>query len=321
MKINYEGYINRFKSRHDPKRRGESLQTYMTIGFVMVVIILVIFYFVDKEMMIDFYHWVSMNLLYIVLVFAIIFGFIIFTVFYYAKEDKTIIDYYIRYMNDYKKISEPIVKNIESLGTFKIFGYSKKNDYYNVSKSHFYWIENQSLVFFETPPTDYLNDIFHKPCFIPISKIISYEIIGDKYYENKISGGGSEEGSLGKAIIGQAVFGTAGAIVGGQQKINPIKSEVILHDERKTKIVIENHEEGITSMFIDLNFFEVLKEMIPKKDKEIIDQISKQKLLNSQEESKEGISNRLRTLKNLFLEGVIDEKEYSERKKKIMDEL
>jgi hypothetical protein len=66
---------------------------------------------------------------------------------------------------------------------------------------------------------------------IPLNDIVHFKVEGSKRYENKISGGGS---SISGAIIGDAIAGDVGAIVGSRKAV---KSKEIVHDERLIVLV------------------------------------------------------------------------------------
>ena len=67
---------------------------------------------------------------------------------------------------------------------------------------------------------------------ISLDKIEYYGVEGKVFRENKISGGGGGGSSVVGAIVGGAIAGETGAIIGSRRKVNEIKSELLTHDNR-----------------------------------------------------------------------------------------
>lgn len=142
---------------------------------------------------------------------------------------------------------------------------------------------------------------------IRLSDISYFSREGETYTETKISGGESTGPNLGGAIVGGIIAGGVGAIIGGQSKTAPIKSETIVHDTRKTILVYNKGQ---------LNFapedYNVLLKLIPEKELSVVQQ--------RRAESKEpkGVADSLRELKSLLDEGLITREEYDVKKGEIL---
>jgi hypothetical protein len=95
---------------------------------------------------------------------------------------------------------------------------------------------------------------------IPLSDIDFFQVTGDIHYETKISGGKADTGG---ALAGFAIAGAAGAILG--DKSTEIKSEEIVHDERKT--YLQYRKEGHTySLNFVGNAADALRDLLPEKE-------------------------------------------------------
>ncbi len=146
---------------------------------------------------------------------------------------------------------------------------------------------------------------------ISVKDIEYYEIIGEKYREQIISGGESTGIDLGGAIIGSLIAGDAGMILGGQRKNKTIETKTVVHDTRC--ICVNYFSDNIRhKLFFPLSLHQYLIDKIPEKEKDIVKTKQKNKMVNQSKKDK------LKELKELFNEGVISEKEYNESRREIL---
>lgn len=99
---------------------------------------------------------------------------------------------------------------------------------------------------------------------IEIDKIKYFIVDGQKRYETKIKGGGS---NLGGALVGGAIAGDVGAIIGSRKKI---ESEEVEHDERKIVLVYEKNDKLIKEKFVYSDYIDVFEQLIPEKNYELL---------------------------------------------------
>jgi hypothetical protein len=147
---------------------------------------------------------------------------------------------------------------------------------------------------------------------INISDIISYNIIGDAYTETNVTGGGS---SLTGAVIGGAIAGGAGAVIGSRKKI---ETETKRIDKRKT--VLTYNEHGTTkNMFFSPETYEILLQLIPDKDINLV------KTNNSPSEVSKNKTDdvyvKIRELAKLKDDGILTEEEFIEKKKILLEKI
>ena len=150
--------------------------------------------------------------------------------------------------------------------------------------THFFWYDAHSFIFYPFPPseTNYYNfeNIKQLGIAIPISSILYFALAGDVFREQKISGGGAD---IGGAIIGGMIAGTAGAIVGGREAI---RSDLVTHDTRYTQLVVRD-EDGEHILRFSPDAFLIFDKYIPEKEKTILDEIIRRKLVDKAIDSRE----------------------------------
>lgn len=150
---------------------------------------------------------------------------------------------------------------------------------------------------------------------INLSRILYFSREGEVYTETKVSGGGGGGSDIGDAIIGGIIAGAPGAVIASRGKQQPIKSETIKHDTRKTVLVYKGGK---------LEFapgdYNVLMRLIPEKEISVVKQ---QKAMEAAAAKKEStnIEARLEKLESLKAKGLINDVEYQEKRQKILDEL
>lgn len=138
---------------------------------------------------------------------------------------------------------------------------------------------------------------------------------GQVYTETKISGGGSKGSSVGGAIVGAAIAGPTGAIIASRAPTDPIRSETIKHDSRKTILVYNKGK---------LDFapedFNALMQLIPDKEISVVQQRRSAKKQKNAESQKSNID-VLAELKTMLERGLITQSEYDSKKTEILSRM
>lgn len=176
-------------------------------------------------------------------------------------------------------------------------------------QDYFIWRNRESLNLLSCP-LDYstLENYFFNfewKSSLDISKINYYTIQGDKYATTNIKGGGS---SLGKAVIGGAIAGGAGAIIASREEITSTTDFI---DERKTMIYYQDGEE-VSNIILSGEAYDYLLNVIPEKEYSFV--ISQQK----EQESKHSSLSNLEQLADLRDKGILTEEEFTIKKKQIL---
>lgn len=320
MNINYEAILKDFKSKHDPLTRWKST---IVIIFTLTIIIFLsksIVKFIDEDLGVQFELFVLRNKDFLYIGFGIIILLIIANVLQKNQEDIKNYNLFSKKLNEYSIEANKALAGIdpitEVLILSKKIGSTWKEDNYG----YYYWQDIDSINFYPKPPLNLecaIDNGFSKK----MAEIKFFEMVGEKFYENKISGGGSEGPNYAGAIVGGQLMGTAGAIVGGQQKIDPITSELIIHDTRKVRIVFEFNE-GINELLCNNEFHQVLLGNLEEKNKIIFDEITKHKVIdNIKTNNGEDISIKFKKLEKLLTDGLITKEEYDKKRQKLIDEV
>ena len=144
---------------------------------------------------------------------------------------------------------------------------------------------------------------------IKFDEIKYYKLKGKIETKQKVigTGGGS---SLSGAILGSAIAGSTGAIIGSRKNIE-IKTTENTTDTRSLIVKTTNNKEY---QFFCYQLYDVLFDLIPKKDYDVY-----KKSLNQNEEN-DNIE-QLEKLAELKDKGIITEAEFEESKKKILSKL
>lgn len=154
---------------------------------------------------------------------------------------------------------------------------------------------------------------------IPIKNIKYFTKEGDIQHSTVVSGGGGGGSSISGAVIGGVLAGGAGAIIGSRKKIDEIQSKIVENDIRKT--ILKFYRDGnIVSREYDYQVFNVFEELIPDKEYNIVIQSEVQKNIKSTNNDID-IENSLKKLKHLRENDLIDEFDYQQKKKEVLDML
>ena len=126
--------------------------------------------------------------------------------------------------------------------------------------TYYIWKDNGKLNFY---PANLSNkDTGYELKTISLNEILFYESTGERYHETKITGGGGHKVSVAGAVVGNALGGTAGAVLLGSKGANPVKSKDVVHDNRSVGIRLTN-QQVLYFVFSDLSVFKLV---IPDKD-------------------------------------------------------
>lgn len=190
------------------------------------------------------------------------------------------------------------------------------------------WIEGYEINFFPAKPIGkYNSDLGSidkiKIVKFPINSIDFYSIEGEIIHENKISGGGGGGSSIGGAVVGGLIAGDSGAIIGSRQKIDSIKSQLVVHDNRKTMFQIINEDKEKQKLYFDKNSFDSFRELIPEKSLDIVNSVKTDQIIKEQNNKKisSSITDQIRELAKLKDEGIISEEEFQEKKKVLLEKI
>lgn len=146
---------------------------------------------------------------------------------------------------------------------------------------------------------------------ISVDDIEYYEVIGEKYREQIISGGGSTGINIGGALLGALIAGDAGMILGGQRKVEEIQTKTVLRD---TRCICINYfvNKCRYKLFFPITLLDYLEDNIPEKEKDIVKTKKKNRMVNKSKKDK------LDELESLYKDGVITESEYKESRSNIL---
>lgn len=153
---------------------------------------------------------------------------------------------------------------------------------------------------------------------IPLGNIKYFTKEGEIHHNTVVSGG-NDGPSISGAIIGGVLAGGAGAIIGSRVNNKEIKSEIVENDARKT--ILKYYKNGnLISKEYDYQAFSVFEELIPDKEYNIVLQNEIQK--NTKPTNNDiDIEDSLKKLKDLKEKDLIDESEYQQKKKELLDML
>lgn len=153
---------------------------------------------------------------------------------------------------------------------------------------------------------------------IPVEDIKYFTKEGHLQHNTVVSGG-NDGPSISGAIIGGVLAGGAGAIIGSRVNNKEIKSEIVENDARKT--ILKYYKNGnLISKEYDYQAFNVFEELIPDKEYNIVLQNEIQK--NTKPTNNDiDIEDSFKKLKDLKEKNLIDESEYQQKKKELLDML
>ncbi len=204
----------------------------------------------------------------------------------------------------------------------KTYGFDHNSSF---SAPQLMWFIKDSIHFFPKPPT-FGNHLLYDQIGenqIPYKSIKYYYTSGDKYYENKLSGGGSTGPNLVGAMIGEEIAGVGGAVVMGQSRINPVTSQLIIHDERRTVIAYKNEDGSIAQCLIPFDFYDIMVEHLPDLRRDFVEMKmnASQIKQNALDNNGDNIEAKLKKLLDMKNAGLIDENDYRIQKEKLLEKM
>ena len=182
------------------------------------------------------------------------------------------------------------------------------------------WLRDMKLNFF--PSEIKSNEEDYVLLQIPLSQIEYYERKAETIAETKISGGGGTTGgtSIIGAIIGAAIAGAPGAIIGSRKegKIQPIKSELVTTTNRFTfmNVFIDNIKHSLLFRYDDYDIF--LKLILDKAYTNLQNTDSSHQSDHLNQSKVIGLIKELAELKD---NDIITEQEFQEKKRILLDKI
>lgn len=133
---------------------------------------------------------------------------------------------------------------------------------------HYLWIAGTALYMF--PMGEYFENqisAFSRPDVaniklkkVSVDDILYFEELGELRKYAKVTGGGS---SLKGALVGYALAGNVGAIIGSRE---PIKTDIISEDERRVELIYKNADGEIENLEFAHDAYATLTVLIPAKE-------------------------------------------------------
>ena len=162
--------------------------------------------------------------------------------------------------------------------------------------------------------------------FIRLDGIEYYNYGGNKYTSTSVMGGGGTVGgsSIVGGVVGGAIAGEAGAIIGSRKetKIDPVRSFTMTHDETKTRLKYRNDKDVLCEIESQTeSLFVVLKKVIPELEYDYImsRNVNIESTQAKDDSSKtESAADEIRKFRKLCDDGVITEEEFEAKKKQLL---
>ena len=177
-------------------------------------------------------------------------------------------------------------------------------------KYHYIWKKDETLYLFPTfDTTKFENSVGGRSEYgissrdwvlkcVPIDKIMFYRQIGTVYTTTTGSGG-------------ESAFSP---ITGVHGKINPIKIESQVHDERTTQLFYDDGTKDQVVVFQDKDYY-ILRKMLPQKDYQVVT------LSDATKNQTEDEFQRLEKLNKLYKSGLISDEDYQKKKEQILNNI
>ena len=193
---------------------------------------------------------------------------------------------------------------------------------------HYLWIADDKLNMF--PMSKYYKDskisAIYKPdvstlrlIAISLESILYFEEVGELRKYTKVSGGGT---SLKGALVGYAIAGDIGALIGSR---NSIETEVVSEDDRRIELIYKDQNGNISNLEFTHDAYYVLKKIIPSKEFGKIIKLNMNQeengIINVDEQNFKNVKNKLKQLNKLQEEGLISEEELLKQKNDILNSL
>lgn len=193
---------------------------------------------------------------------------------------------------------------------------------------HYLWIADDNLNMF--PMSKYYKEsrtsAIYKPdvstlhlITISLESILYFEEVGELRKYTKVSGGGT---SLKGALVGYVIAGDIGALIGSRSSI---ETEIVSEDDRRIELIYRDQDDTINNIEFTYDAYYILKKIIPSKEFRRIIRLNMSqganKSNNIDNQNFEKVKNKLEQLNELQKEGLINEKEFLERKNDILNSL
>lgn len=161
---------------------------------------------------------------------------------------------------------------------------------------------------------------------IEIKELDWFKKVGEIVRDTIVSGGGGGGSSLTGALIGGALAGSAGAIIGSRKKVNEITTQIKTTDYRATLIKVGNQY----YVFKGWQIYDYLDNYIPQKEISVSHEVKKQKEVQKSNsthymsavetrEPESDIESRLKKLKDMYERGLLSEFDYQKKKDQILE--
>lgn len=226
------------------------------------------------------------------------------------EESNNKIDTVKIYMNKHNvPLNVKLIKYKSGIKEFDL-NISRCTDSRKELQEYYFWYENERITVLSKHNITGEMYVQNKKV-LDVKKINYFTIQGDRYVTTDVQGGGS---SLGKAVIGGAIAGGAGAVIASRQKI---KSTTNVVDERNTMISYNDNGVNI-NIVLSSQAYECLLNWIPNKEQQFIER-SEIKSTNSNSIEKHESLSSIQELVKLKEMGMLDDEEFKLMKKKILD--
>lgn len=171
-----------------------------------------------------------------------------------------------------------------------------------------------------------LNFVGRSKAFkIALDKIEMYTKDGEIKYNSIVKNNGKKV-SLSGAIVGSVIAGAPGMIIGATKDRNDIETDIEENDDRKIYVYYRNEENEVESFTVEkyyfsnlFRFYDFINKKLPTKSDKYI--LSHQDETQVKEENIDDTKDKLTKLKKLFEDGLIDEEEYKNTKKEMLNNL
>lgn len=183
---------------------------------------------------------------------------------------------------------------------------------------------------------NHIEGIYRSLNYIKYDELMYYAIEGEKSSQMITSGGGGEAGgiSLMGAAVGGLLFGPAGMIIGSRKKttINEVHTEITEEDNRFLNLYYKKGQK-VEKIEFDYKEYPNLRSFLPEYDLAVVNQRlamihpnKTEKLISDdvkvpkqiERKSKDKLT-RLKELKSMLEEGLIDESEFNKLKTEIIE--
>lgn len=169
---------------------------------------------------------------------------------------------------------------------------------------------------------NYANDSEFKYEKIPAEQLQMFYKEGDVQYTTKISGGGGGGSSVLGALVGGAIAGEVGAIIGSRKSTNNIVSNTVAHDRRKTVVrYFDANNELRVFEWTGFDLYNYLLKYVPQKDLvniQINDLVKQDTKPNEEKNTYVSAADEIRKYKQLYDEGIITEGEFIRKKEQLL---